>query len=80
MIRPSLTVISSSPSRTSISMSADVRDILDLEAPSNELTKESVLNNRRKNINEKYSNINIPEMSPTDAHYVFCTPLSVYTE
>lgn len=38
-------------------MSADVRDILDLEGPSTELTKESVLHNRRKN--EKYINISI---------------------
>lgn len=35
-------------------MSSDVRDILDLEGPSTELTKESVLYNRRKIYNEKY--------------------------
>lgn len=33
---------------------ADVRDIMDLEAPSQELTKESVMNNRRKIITDKY--------------------------
>lgn len=35
-------------------MSADVRDILDLEQPSQELTKDSVLNHRRKAINERF--------------------------
>lgn len=35
-------------------MSADVRDILDLEQPSQELTKESVLNHRRKTIHDRF--------------------------
>lgn len=35
-------------------MSADVRDILDLEQPSQELTKDSVLNHRRKAIHERF--------------------------
>lgn len=36
-------------------MSADVRDILDLEQPSGEITKDAVLNNKRKVNYDRYS-------------------------